>query len=278
MPIFREGDVVVLSHTAETTVGTPTDAQVIALSRDHQASILIFDDNNVALDPDQYTVDLLAGTVTFADPLLIQDSEGGGLVTPLVVRDRVEHMSVVHDVEIQGKLSFISPLAHAYPAQETVVSSALRWGDINAREFAYFTQRTWSSGSPNWTDTRIGEDTTANFDLINNPIEIFNSGAVTEKWAIVFTTSTTFYVVGEQLGIITSGSTAVDLAPNNPNTGKPYFIVLSAGWGGGWAAGNVIRFNTEGCLAPIWMCRTIKSGAATEDDDQFTLQIRGDAS
>jgi hypothetical protein len=277
VPIFREGDVIVVSHSAETIAGTPTDGQVVTLDRDHQASILVFDDNGIAMDPAQYTVNLLAGTVTFSDPVLLQDVDEEELVVPLVIRDRIEHMSVLHDVEIGGRLSFIAPLAHEYPAEETVVSSALLWGDINAREFSYFTQKTWVPGAPNWTSSRIGDDTTSNYNLIDHPIEIANNGAVTEKWAIVFTSSTAYYVVGEQLGVIATGTTMVDLMPINPNTDNPYFVLRAAGWGGGWAAGNAVRFNTEGCLAPIWICRTVKSGAASEDDDRFVLQIRGDA-
>ena len=54
-------------------------------------------------------------------------------------------------------------------------------------------------------------------------------------------------------------------------------MLLAAGWGTGWTSGNVLRFNTDGCLAPIWMSRTVLSGKGTADDDSVTLQIRGDA-
>ena len=41
VPIYRAGDIVVISHTASTDAGTPTAGKVINLSRDHQAEILV---------------------------------------------------------------------------------------------------------------------------------------------------------------------------------------------------------------------------------------------
>lgn len=277
VPIFREGDVVVLAHTAETNANTPTDGQTITLARDHQAAIEIVDSLGAALDPAQYTANKLAGTVTFANPLTLQDAEANALTPPLTIRDRVEHMSVVNDVQINGDLSIIAPISQDFPAAETVVSSALVFGDINARVFSFFTQKTWNSGSPNWTDDRIGDDTTANYNTVDFPIEVVNRGAISEKWALVFTSSTAFQIVGQTLGIIGTGAINADCSPINPNTTAPYFVARSGGWGSGWVAGNVVRFNTDGCLAPIWISRTVLAGQGEEEDDSFTVQLRGDA-
>ena len=62
----------------------------------------------------------------------------------------------------------------------------------------------------------------------------------------------------------------------NPATGEPYFTLRATGWGGGWAAGNVLRFNTVGALFPVWVVRTIQQGPETVPNDSFTLLIRGD--
>ena len=277
VPIFRTGGVVVISHTAATDAGTPTDGEVVVLARDHQASIIVEDANGLAMDPAQYTANKITGTVTFANPVTLESVDEDALVTPLSIKDRVEHMTVINDIQISGSLTFIAPLAHDFPAEETVVSSALLWGDINSRYTNFFTQKTWSSGSPNWTDERIGDDTSANYNDIDNPIEIANRGAITERWALVFTSSTAYNVVGENLGVIGTGTVSVDLAPNNPNKDFPYFVVRAAGWGGGWANGNVVRFDTDGCLAPIWIARTVLSGASTVNDDKVVMQFRGDA-
>jgi len=94
---------------------------------------------------------------------------------------------------------------------------------------------------------------------------------------LVFTSAASFQIVEEKLGIIGAGSTATDTAPTNPETGTPYWTVLADGWGSGWSTGNVLRFDTEGALAPLWMVRTTLAGVGTRQDDHFTLQIRGDA-
>ncbi|WP_422445442.1 hypothetical protein [Endozoicomonas sp. ALB091] len=277
VPIYRAGDIVVISHTATTDAGTPTAGQVINLARDHQAEITIIDANGNYLSPDQYTSDRETGTVTFADPLSLIDADSSQLSAPYSIKDRVEHMSVLSDVQINGDLSIISPVPWDLPAGETSVSSAVVYGDLQARVKNFFSQKVWDSGDPNWTDDRVRDQTTAQYNTINYPVEATNKGAIYGKWAVIFTSSTAFQIVEEKLGIIATGSTATDTAPINPETGVPYFTMKADGWGSGWSTGNAIRFNTDGCLAPVWICRTVLSGQGTETNDDFTLQIRGDA-
>ena len=274
VPLFRPGNVVVLSHKDSTNIGTPTDGQTITLSRDHQVDIAVVDSNGVAMDPAQYAINKLAGTITFASPVTIQDAAAGALTTPLFVEDSIEHMTVCNDVQVTGQLGFISPAFHDFPVG-SVVSSALTWGDIRARYYGLFDQQTWGNG--NWSAAVTGNNAIGTFDELNYPIETYNNGAVTEKWAIVFTSASTFQVVGHTLGVIATGNTGIDCAPVNPNTGNPYFIIRTGGWGAGWVAGNAVRFNTDGCLAPLWVARTVLSGQPEQDNDAFTIQIRGDA-
>ncbi|WP_419535687.1 hypothetical protein [Endozoicomonas sp.] len=277
VPIYRAGDIVVISHTASTDAGTPTAGQVINLVRDHQAEIVVEDSSGALLASDQYTVDRETGTVTFADPLSLIDAGSNPLTAPFTIKDRVEHMSVLSDVQINGDLSIISPVPWDLPASETTVSSAVVYGDLQARVKNFFSQKVWDNGDPNWTDHRVGDQTTAQYNTINYPVEVTNKGAIYGKWAIIFTSGSAFQIVEEKLGIIATGNTIADAAPLNPETGVPFFTIRADGWGSGWAAGNAIRFNTDGCLAPIWICRTVLAGQGTETNDDFTLQIRGDA-
>lgn len=277
VPIYREGDVLVVHHTAETNIGTPTAGQVISLARDHQADIEVVDSNGVALDLQAYTVNKLLGRVTFANPLVLNDAEGVPLIAPLTVRDRVEHMTVCTEVQISGQLGINSPLPWDLPVGATLVSSAVTWGDLQARLYRWFAQKTWNSGAPNWGDSLIGDGTTAQYDQLNYPPIVTNKGAIAGKWALVFTGASTFQVVEQQLGIIASGSTGAVCAPINPANGAPYFTIAAGGWGSGWAAGNAIRFNTDSCLGPLWICRTVLAGQGTVEDDTFQIQVRGDA-
>lgn len=277
VPVYREGDVLVIHHTGETLVASPSAGGTVTLARDRQAEIEVVDENGLVLRPASFTADREAGTVTWSNPLVLQDAAGNPLALPLVIRDRVEHMTLCTEVQISGQLGFSSPLPWALPAGETRVSSAVAWGDLQARIHHWFTQQTWNSSAPNWTDSPIGGSTTANYNQLSYPPIITNRGAIDGKWALVFTSNTSFNVVEESLGVITTGTTASDCAPINPQTNEPYFTLRKEGWGAGWAAANAVRFNTDSALGPLWVVRTVLSGQGTVDDDQFKLQIRGDA-
>jgi len=277
VPQYREADVLVIRHVKETSVADPQPGGVLQLARQQQAAIEVTDANGVALRPASYTVSRELGRVTWGNPLVLQDAEGNPLTLPLVVRDRVEHMTLCTEVQISGQLGLASPMPWDLPAGEATVSSAVSWGDLQARYHHWFTQRAWNSGAPNWTDAPIGETTTAQYNLLSYPPIIANMGAIDGKWALVFTAATSFQVVEEKLGVIATGSTAQDCSPINPETNTPYFTIRAAGWGSGWAAANAVRFNTDSCLGPLWIVRTIQSGQGTVTDDKFALQIRGDA-
>ena len=72
------------------------------------------------------------------------------------------------------------------------------------------------------------------------------------------------------------GDTVTDLAPPNPATGKPYFTLPAAAFGGGWSAGHCIRFNTYGTPMPVWILRSVQPSAARQTEkDGFTACLRG---
>lgn len=277
VPIYRDGEVVVIHNTVETAVANPQAGATIQLSRTQLAAIEVYSAENKSLDPAQYTVDRELGRVTWKNPLVIQDASGAPLTLPLTIKDRVEHMAVLTEVQISGNLGVSAPMPWSLPAENTYVSSAVTWGDLQARLYNWFTQKTWNTGAPNWTNAAIGDSTTSQYNSLNYPQIVTNKGAIAGKWALVFTSSTSFQVVEEKLGVITIGTISSDCSPINPATGAPYFTILAAGWGSGWASGNAVRFNTESCLGPLWMCRTVLSGKGTVEDDQFKIQIRGDA-
>lgn len=277
VPVYRDGDVLVIHHTAETVVASPTAGSTLQLDRAQQAEIEVVDGAGTVLRADSFTVDRELGTVTWANPLVLQDEEGNPLGLPLIVRDRVEHMALCTEVQITGQLGFSAPLPWDLPAGEAMVSSAVAWGDLQSRIHTWFTQQTWSQGAPNWADAPIGNTTTAQYNQLSYPPIITNAGGIAGKWALVFTSSTAFNVVEERLGVIATGNTSTDCAPINALTGQPYFTIRREGWGSGWAAGNAVRFNTDSALGPMWCIRTVISGQGTVDDDKFELQVRGDA-
>ena len=181
-------------------------------------------------------------------------------------------MAQVSDVQISGRLTFTRQITHDYPVG-SYISSALVAGDLRAYVSRLFDQATWNG---TFADALSGSAATATYNDVLAPIAVSNAGAITERWAIQFTNTTAFNVIGEHVGVIATGTTSTETAPINPATGKPYFTIAAIGWGSGWAAGNVLRFNTIGALFPVWVVRTIQQGPETVTNDSFTLLIRGD--
>ena len=274
VPQFNLGDVVVVSNTQQQEVTTATGGQVVTFARQNQAEVYVEGANGNRLDPAQYTLDTEAGTLTFADPLSLVDSEANAVTEPLQVFDRVEDMGLTTDVQIGGQISLNIPLSQDYTAGDTIASAALLYGDLRARAHNAFHQKSWGG---TWSDELIGDSTTAKYNLVSYPIEVTNQGAIKERWAIRFTSSTSFEVIGETVGVVATGNISADLAPTNAATGAPYFTIRADGWGSGWVSGNTLRFNTDGGQAPFWVARTIVAGRAVEETDQFATQNRGDA-
>lgn len=269
VPIVREGDVVVIHEPREFVFPNPLSAgQVVTLPDAPVNQLVLVDNGGSAVPVSKYTADLQAGSVTMANPLDLT-----GLVQPLKAQYVVEDMVLVSGVELSGKVSLVSPLSRAY-ADNAWVSSALLFGDLRGDNPIFFSQQTWTGA---WSDERISSNTTAQYNRTLYPLQLVNANAITERWALIFTSGTGGNIVGETLGQIGTFTTGVDVEPINPVTGAPYFKLLSAGFGAGWGVNNVLRFNTIGPNAPVWIARTILPGAQALADDAFQLQMRGDA-
>lgn len=270
VPIIRPGDIVVIFSKQETELPNGlTAGQTINLPDVELAACTLIDTTGEKVAEEHYTTDREAGTITMASPLDL-----AAYTQPLVAQWRVEDMALVNEAQINGQLTLVGSLTHDYDPANTWVASALIFGDLASRAHHVFSQATWTNV---WSDKRIGADTTAKFNDLLYPIQLNNKNSIRDRWAIIFTSATSFNVVGEQSGQIATGTTNQDCSPINPITGEPYFTIPWNGWGSGWANNNVLRFNTDAAHAPIWIARTTINGAPTKEDDSFKLQIRGDA-
>lgn len=263
VPVFRAGDFAVIGHTGTVGPLTASPGQVVSCGRVRLSRVRVVGVDGKAITAG-YAADLEAGTVTFTNVT--------GFAQPVTIEHRIEDMAQVSDVQISGRLTFTRRITHDYPAG-SYVSSALVAGDLRAHVSNLFDQATWNG---TFADALSGSAATATYNDVLAPIAVTNAGAITERWAIHFTNTTAFNVIGEHVGVIAGGSTATDTAPLNPATGKPYFLLPAIGWGAGWATGNVLRFNTTGALFPVWVVRTIQQGPETVTSDSFALLVRGD--
>lgn len=262
VPIFRPGGFAVVGHTGKITA-TVSNGQTINCARTRLSRVRIVGADGRVINTG-YSADLEAGTVTF--------SNVAGYSQPVKIEHRIEDMAVVREATIGGEITFTRALTHNYPLG-SYLSSALVAGDLFARVQLVFDQATWNG---TWANAPVGAEATATFNNTQYPIVVTNRGALTERFAVRFTATTAFEVIGEHIGVIATGNTATDCAPNNPATGAPFFTIPAAGWGAGWAVGNVLRINTIGAEYPVWAVRTVQQGPETVVDDDFTLLIRGD--
>lgn len=270
VPIYRAGGHVLVHHTLTTQLPNPlTKGTAYSLGRERIAAVTVRTAAGVRVSGALYTVNFNAGEITFPT-----GSDLTGLAQPFAVEHRIEDEILTLSADISGKLTLVSGLTHNYPAGTSYVSSKLRKGDLFARSYGYIDQSAWTG---EWADALIGSQPLASYNATDYPITVTNRGAITERWALIFLSATTVRVVGEYVGQIMTGVSVNEaITPINPQTGAAYFSIPALGWGGGWVAGNVLRFNTAACGSPVWVSRAVLQGPATVASDSATIAFRAD--
>lgn len=264
VPVFKSGRVVVVHYTETLAPQVVTNGQTIDTGTERLARLRLFGADGLEISAG-FTTNLDAGTVSIANTT--------GYSQPVSIEIRIEDEALCAEAQITGEMRLTRPLTHDFPLG-SYVSSAYVQGTLQSATQEAFAQETWTNV---WSDSRIGDPLLAQYNDTLSPIVVTNAGAITERWACIFQNDTTFQLVGEESGQILVGTTGADTAPVNPATGVPYFTLLAAGWGTGWVAGNVLRFNTNGANFPLWISRTVmQSPAAPPGTDQLVISIRGD--
>jgi hypothetical protein len=275
VPIFQPGYIVVIHNEKQIANEAPTAGQIIDCGRARLAQAVIKDDNGLELDAAQYSVNKKTGIITLADPFFAQTADTASLVMPLTLTHRIEDICAVGRVNIDGTMSLLTQLVHDYSAGDSFVSSAILFATMQARVHTHFTQKIDQSGL--FENVLVGDAAVSSYDDINYPILIDNKSAAQERWKIRFTNNSGFELIGETLGLIAVGSTAVDFSPINPMTDAPYFTIKADGWGSGWITNNILRFNTDAAAKPIWAIRTVLPSTTPVGKDFINIEFRGDA-
>jgi len=275
VPGFKAGQTLLIHHTQETVV-SPDPGELVDLGRENLSEIEVRDAAGTPVLSAWYVLNLDAGTVTFTDPLNLS-----AYTLPLTIRDTIENRRLCAGVQITGDIEINTALSRDFPVG-SMVSSALRLGeangslDLQARVQGLFDIQTWN---PNlWRDSLAEGQVPAagTYNDTDYPLQVTNGDAITERWALVFTNAATYNVVGETVGTILTGqSISADCAPINPRTGQPYVVIRKDGFGGSWATGNAIRFNTIGGLAPVWFARCTLAGTPETEVDSFRYKTIG---
>ncbi|MCH7304774.1 hypothetical protein MMP74_10350 [Acinetobacter sp. NIPH 1869] len=268
VPIFRVGDIGVIASSKKQELPSHVAGQTYQLDDQRISWCELEDSNGVKVPYDMYVVNYDYGKVTLSGDFALN-----ALVAPISAAYRYQDMGLINDVQINGQITLTKPVTHNYDADNSIVGSALVVGDMFSRYTSKFAQSTWNNA---WADTATGAPMSANYNDALYPIVVTNKGVIQERWAIVFTDTTNFRIIGEVSGQIGTGNINADCMPINPVTSEPYFQVKKEGWGAGWANGNVLRFNTVAAMYPIWCIRTVKQSEPTALSDNFQIMYRGD--
>ena len=222
------------------------------------------DANGSKVDSDYLDVDLDAGTLTLNGMF-----DMSFYTAPLTAKYRIMDIALVIETDISGRVTLSTPITHDY-STDAVFSSMLLAGDMQALAQNVFSQKSWGNGV--FSDTLIGDRATAQLQVTNNPIVVTNRDAIEERWALVFTGTSSFRIIGETVGEIGTGSTTSTTSPINPMTGYPYFTIPAEAWGSGWSANNVVRFNTLAAKYPVWIGNAIQQHqGSSKDNYDFTI-------
>ncbi len=124
-----------------------------------------------------------------------------------------------------------------------------------------------------WSETSVG----GTYNESQYPVAPHGIGSINQLWTLTFTSSTTFTVSGDTVGSVGSGNVTTNTVPSNPSFSRPYFTLLSAGFGGTWALGNIIQFRTSPGAVPVWFKRVIPSGANSLSQNFSRVGVDGES-
>ncbi|PKH62574.1 hypothetical protein CXF83_14940 [Shewanella sp. Choline-02u-19] len=264
--IFRQWGTVALQHSQYQPVLTPTVGQVKNI-RVGARFADITDANGASLwtlTDEHFSLDKAAGTVTL-------NSDFPGFTAPFVLSDTIGELALVSVVS-DAELVLSSKLTQEYPINSTVASVQIL-GDLHARVGPVRDMTAWSN---NWEID--GSTATGNLNTVDFPIEVSNDTAVNEAWVLLFTSATAFRCIGQRIGQIAIGDTLNDFSPINPLTNSPFFIIRAGAFGGGWNAGEAVRFETIASAKPVMAIRTVQAGHSQVTTDKAVLSFRGNES
>lgn len=263
VPFVRKGDSIAITELKTMQLPTNAPNDTFDLGFERLSDVNAVDANGLKVDSDYLDVDLDAGTLQLNGMF-----DMSFYTAPLTARYRIMDIALVIETDISGRVTLSTPITHDY-STDAVFSSMLLAGDMQALAQNVFSQKSWGGV---FSDTLIGDRASAQLQVTNNPIVVTNRDAIEERWALVFTGTSSFKIIGETVGEIGSGSTSSTTSPLNPMTGYPYFTIPQGAWGGGWSANNVVRFNTVAAKYPVWIGNAIQQHqGSSKDNYDFTI-------
>lgn len=240
--------------TSGQSINVIVDANFVDIVDGQGMSLWSVTDANYSYDKVKGEVKINAGISVFSPPYIIT---------------AIQSELVTIGAMNSNELSLLTPLKRAYPMGATV-SSVQVLGDFQGQTKD---ERTLSAWQNNFGE--IGAAASSAINTTQYPIELTNIGAIAQRWAIVFTSTTAYNVVGESVGNIYSGDTLNDCAPINSFAGAPYFVLRKQAFGAGLNPGEAFLFETLAASKPTMITRSVSPGHSEIVRDNSTLSFRG---
>ena len=269
VPVYQAGDVAILYQSRLFPIPSVGSGVTVSSGVQNVTELKVVDSKGVYMSEAMYTENVAAGTLAFKSNV-----STAGLSNPLSLEVIESEINIVASSS-QYEITLQNPVKRSYKKEHNAIfGSCLLLGEIKAGVTNSFSMTPWANVFEDTTTSSVS----ARYDFANFPIEIYNNQSVTERYAFVFTDSTTFNVVSEGGGVVASGKTSIDFELKNPATGEVIFKLLRGGWGTGWQAGQALRINIKGGCQGIWLVRSVqRSESVTTDSDKFCIMLKGDA-
>ncbi len=116
--------------------------------------------------------------------------------------------------------------------------------------------------------------TNGTFNDSTYPIETFDKGTVTDDWTVTFSNATEFGVSGTLTGDVGSGEITEDFSP--ANWGSYYFKIPKEGWGGTWAQGDSMTFETVNSAKGIWAKEMVPENTEAYFGNRVSFTLDGE--
>lgn len=265
--VYAPGRMLLIHHSDDLPVATLSANQVVDCGRVRLYRAVITDSTGAELHPSQYELNRELGTITMSPSL-----DQTGFTAPWTVRHSIADLSRIVSTDINGTMALLRPVTHAFPADDSMASSVLFAGTLQARYSNLFAQSAWTG---EWSNELIGSEPLAQYADALYPIVVTNKGCPDDRILIKFTSSTQFQVIGENMGLVGVGDTSTNTMPANPLTSEVLFTLDYRGWGSGWATGNCLRFNLSASDVPIDLVRATQPSSPTGLPDEFELLLIG---
>lgn len=146
-------------------------------------------------------------------------------------------------------ITLAEPVAYSYQAANTYAGAAIVMGDI----------------TPSIANL-VKTSAAGTYDNAGSPIQVFNRSTVDDTITLTFTSATAFTASGAILGNLGGGTVSAGISPVN-GSGLPYFTIPAGFFGGTWATGNTLVFDTVSAAAPVWFRQIVPAGMAANSNN-----------